>query len=327
MSEELSETPLDNLHEKLPEDAEKIRKEFRELLNIGMICALIVGALQVASGVLELNEGFDTEGFTWGLGLALGAILPQLLVAATFWELGEKAGDRALSVSSVGTFLMLWATSLLQLVASDFVPKWLRIVLFLLVGLIVLATIGMISEKYPDLSSTYSTLFILLGLVMVGGGIALAIWLHMPVNRLVILCIAVVMSVVLGVIVMPVWWSLVMMRGRSRYGELSLLMGLGQFFAWLIQMGLLVVLVTEFRAILVNPAGFNPAAFEERMTPLLETVSVVEIVASGLWGLTIACLFWNLLGKEIDDLRGVGSPLELWPDAAPSSLDESEKPR
>jgi hypothetical protein len=292
-----SETPAED-------SLTKDRKEFRELLVAGAVCSLVVAGLQVASEICGLNEEWEPDHFTWSLGLALGAMLPQFIVAAAFWELGQKAGDRSLSVGSMGCFLSLWAFNLLHLASEEYLPGWLRVLLVVVVGFIVLCAVGLIAEEYPDLSRSRSNALVVLGLVWVGAGVAVAYWLGLRPQKFVILTTAVVMAVLLGGLVFPVWWSVALMRGRSRYGELSLLLGLGQLFAWAATLGILSLGVLGFREALGGPLGFDEALFRQKVEPVVHFDHLFGLVCSGLWGITLAWFFWSLRDREPEKLWG-----------------------
>jgi hypothetical protein len=287
-----------------PADPEKARAEFLELLTTAVYCALLAAGLQVAGGLLELNEGFNPGRFTWSMGLTLGAILPQGLVAAGFWEIGEKTKARGLRASSMGSFLCLWAVAVVGLASEDFLPIWLRVVLFILAVFLAIVILGMLDETFPNVKTDYPTPVVIGCLFLLAVGFGSALWLKMPVNKVTVVLAAVALGaglvLLVGLLVFPVWCSIALIRGREQLGSAALVLGLVQLLGWLGTLTLIVMIAVNVVNFMNGQAGWNEQALAQAVEPLQRFAAPSMLVFEGLWGLLLAVFFLGVRSRAAE---------------------------
>jgi hypothetical protein len=270
--------------------------KLRRSLGAGAVAALVAAALGVVSGLLALGEGIRDE-FTWSLGLSLAAILPQLVLADSFWNLGEETRSRSLKVGSMGTFLCLWALTAYGLALEEFVPGWASILLFIVAGLLALGPYAIISEQYPECHK-YSTAGVVL---LVGLYILLRFGLRAWLGQLgglgmvVVIMIAIVL--LFGLLVFPIWFGISLIRERRRLRVPALALGVAQLLVNLGGVVLLIVVIVDSLSWLAGQQAANEQAFLQQMEPWHRVMTITAMVGEMTLALLTVGLFLSVRAR------------------------------
>lgn len=273
-----------------PSESSKART-LQELLPLAVGASLLSAALHASSIALNMANGFGA-GFTLADGLALSAILPQIVVAAALYELGEHTKHKAVGMAGTGLYLFGWLLQILILCQEDFMPTWAQIVVGIVVVLGFVGAMGMLAENAPrgvkELSWAIPFLcYILLRVV----GRILARKLGIDFGTTFVLFAGAVL--LLGLVCFTLWYGIVLVLRHERFGILGVLVGaahvaaLGYFAVAMTQM------ITTGLALLEQP-GMNEQLFgqeiEKAAVGLLSSALIYETVPAVLTALWFLAL-------------------------------------
>lgn len=291
--------------------AETKRKELHDQLGMAVGACLLSAALHATSIALNMANGFQA-GFTLADGLALGAILPQFLVAGVLHDLGQYTKHWAIGVSGVGLLACGWLLQILMLCGEDFMPKWAQIVAGIVVFLGILAVAGMVGEHCPKGLREWSFGLPLLCYFLLR---FLSRTLAAKLNLDFAASFGLITGglLLLGLVLFTLWYGVLLVLRRERFGHLGVLVGLMHLAALGYFALAMTHLVNTALALLEQP-GMNEQLFEQEfgkaLTGLLSSALIYETLPPVLTALWFLALRSRLKFGEPEGGEGTPAPQE-----------------